>query len=343
MTQDFDFRINGESIPVKSAKFTESINTAIDGVSVQIVVNRATQPDLYNAIKPYRYSVCTVYIENDLAFTGKITKTTPVKGLGEIVYNLECFSDTFNFIDSSLSPPYDFKNQDLHQLATAVAKQTATQVVFDAEPGGIFKGATITPGQSGFDFLAPLAKKRDQVISCTPEGALLFQQSNLDLESVGSIVEDDPNSLLQLEFTASYDGRKRFKTYKVKGRTPLGSGEGTSTDPNINQPRHKLITVNGQVAGAMNDTAAWQKNISLIDSLTLQIPVVGWVAPNKTRWKSNTLLSIQSETLFIPDGFTFLIRGVDLNFDSSGGKTAMLSIIPPNVYTKKEIVEPWFN
>jgi prophage tail gpP-like protein len=343
MTQPFDLRISGKSVPVKNAKFIDSMNSVADGFTAQIVVNRETQPELYNAIKPYQYTPATVYIEGELALTGKITKTTPRKNENGEVYSIAGFSNTFNFIDSDLVPPYTFDNQDLHQIAQAVAKQTATQVVFETEAGGQFKGAAAKPGQTGFEFLAPLAKQRNQVMSCNAEGNLIFQQSNLELQSVGSIVENDPKSLLQKEFSIDFDGRKRFKTYKVKGQTPAGSAEGTSTDKNISQPRHKLVAVNGQVAGAMSETADWQKNITLIEALTFQTPVVGWIAPNKTRWKSNTLVSIQSETMFIPDGFTFLIRSVELNYDESSGKTALLSVIPPNIYTKKEVVEPWFS
>lgn len=340
--QPFDLRINGQSVPVKNARLTTTMDTATDGFTAQIVVNPETQPDLYEAISPYRFTPATIYIEDELALTGKLTKTTPIKNESGIVYNLAGWSNTFNFIDSALAPPYTYPDQNLHQIAEAVAKQTGTPVNFTAEPGGQFKGATATVGQKGFDFLSPLAFLRNQVISCTPEGELVFQEANTSGQSVGSIIENDPSSLIAKQFTApAFDGRKRFKTFKVIGRTPAKPGEGLATDKNINQPRHKIIRVNGQTAGSMNETAEWQKNVALIKALTLKIPVVGWVAPDKTIWKPNTLISIQSETMFMPDGFTFLIREVELILDSTS-KTAMLSLIPPNVYTKNPVDEPWF-
>lgn len=338
-TQPFDLRINGQSTPVTNGRFIDSMDTGADGFTAQIVVNPETQPDLFEAIKPKRFSPVTVYIENELALTGKLTKR---KSAGKNVYNIAGWSNTFNFIDSALAPPYTYPNQDLHQIATAVAKQTGTPVKFDTEPGGQFKGATAAIGQSGFDFLAPLAKLRNQVISCTAEGELLFQEANTGGQSVGSIIEDDPSSLIATDFSGNeIDDRKTFKTIKVIGRTPGGSGEGLATDDNIPEPRHKIIRVSGQTPGAMQETAEWEKNIAIIKALTLKIPVAGWLAPDKTIWKSNTLVSLQSQRMFIPNGFTFLIRAVELILDDNG-KTAMLSLIPPNVYTKNPVVEPWF-
>lgn len=340
--QPFDLRINGQSVPVKNGRFIDSMDTAADGFTATIIVNPEEQSDLFDAIKPYKATPANIYIENELALTGKLTKTKPIKNNQGIIYNIAGWSNTFNFIDSSLAPPYTYSDQDLHQIAESVAKQTGTIIETTTSPGGKFKGATVSVGQTGFEFLSPLAFLRNQVISCTPEGGLLFQEANTNGFPVGSIIENDPDSLLAKSFPVpEFDLRKRFKTFKVIGRTPAKPGEGVATDDNINQPRHKLIKVNGQIAGSMQETAEWQKNVALIEALTLKIPVVGWLAPDKKIWKSNTLITIESETMFIPDGFTFLIRAVELILDDNE-KTAELSIIPPNVYTKNKVVEPWF-
>lgn len=343
-TQPFDLKINGESVPVKSGRFTDAMNTAANGFVAEIIVNRLTQPLLYEAIKPYRYPLTTLFIENELALTGKITKPKPIKSTSGISYEIHGFSNTFNFIDSNLIPPYaKYKKQNLHQIATIAALETGTLVQFDAEPGGIFEDQKPSTGQSAFEFLAPLARKRNQIMSCTPQGAVLFQQANKNQLSVGSIIEDDPGSLLAKDFSVEFDGRKRFRTYTALGQTPGSSGGATSDeDTNITQIRHKFVTVSGLGKGELKAQAEWQKNLAIIEAMTLQIPVAGWEAPNKSIWKSNTLLSVQSETMFIPDGFTFLIRSVELAYDITGGKTAVLSLVPPNVYTNDPVEEPWF-
>lgn len=342
--QPFDLRISGDSVPVKWGRFTDSMNTAANGFAAEIVVNRLTQPLLYEAIKPYRYSFANLFIDNELVLTGKITKTIPQKTISGATYEIHGFSNTFNFIDSALIPPYaKYKNQNLHQMATIAAKETGTLVIFEAKPGGIFSDEKPTTGQSAFEFLAPLARKRSQLISCTPEGALLFQQADTQKLSVGSIIEDDPGSLLAKEYKIEFDGRRRFRTYTVTGRTPKGPGSGTSDpDPNIKEIRHKIVSVSSLGKGEFKEQAEWQAHLAVIDAMTFQVPVVGWNAPDKSLWKSNTLISIQSETMFIPDGFTFMIKEVEFSYFPGAGKTAILSLIPPNAYTQNPIDEPWF-
>lgn len=342
MAQGFDFRINGKNVLILSGRLIRTMDTAADGFAVSIPTPKiATNPELYQAISPYQYTPVEVYLDSTLQLTGALTKPANSKSNSGAISTLEGFSKTFNFIDSNIDSRYEFRFVNVHQMATELAKQTATQVVFDTDPGGNFGQKTARRGQSAFQFLAPIVRQRSQVMSCTPEGALLFSTTNTNSEPVGTIEEDNPNSLLQKEFNVSFDGRKRFKSYKVLSSSPFGYGQATSIDDNINQPRHRIIESN-DIVGSVQETADFQKNISILDGLTLAIPIVGWEAPNGTLWEPNTLITIKSETMFIPDGFTFLIRQVEFIWEKTN-KTATLSIIPPNVYTKNAVVEPWFS
>ncbi len=341
MTQPFDLRINGESVVIHAGRLITTADTGVDGFTAVITVDRIAQPRLYEAIKPYRYSPVQVFLENKLRFTGKLTKTTPTKSAAGTVYALEGFSNTFNFVDSHLAPPYEFSEMNLSQIGEQLGKQTATKVLSSAPETGKFDRVTARPGQSGFQFLAPLAKQRNRLITSTQNGDLLLWQANTNQKTVGTIEENSPGSLLQQEFTAEFDGRKRFRTHKVVSQTPAGSSEAVAIDKNIKEPRHKLTTANDQVKGGVQETAEWQKNIDLIKSLTQNIPIIGWDAPDGSRVKTNTMITIKSESIFIPDGFTFYIRGVTYILEGST-KTAVLSLIPPNIYTDQPVVEPWF-
>lgn len=342
MAQDFDFKIDGENVPVKSARLIRTMDTAADGFSVDVVISQENQPELYEKIKPYRYTPVTISLETELQLTGTLTETKRSKSKATINTTLKGFSQTYNFIDSHISEQYEFSGiQDLHTIATQLAKQTATVVKFNTDPGGSFNGETAKRGQSGFVFLAKLARMRSQIMSCTPQGALLFNVANTTGPTVGIIEEDSPNSLLQKEFTVSFDARKRFKTYKVINQSPLGSTQAISSDDNITQPRHQVIQ-SDDVAGQAQEIADFQKNRTIIDSISMPIPIVGWNAPDGSLLIPNTLITIKSETMFIPDGFTFIIRQVEYIFEKNN-KSAVITIIPPNAYTKNTVVEPWFS
>jgi len=68
--------------------------------------------------------------------------------------------------------------------------------------------------------------------------------------------------------------------------------------------------------------------------------VPSWYAPNGELWAPNTIVTVKSPTLYLDDGYNFLIREVTYDFSASG-TTANLSLVPPEAYTGEEIVEPW--
>lgn len=341
MAQDFDLSINGLPVQVLNGRYIDTADTGAGGFTASILCDSEKEPFLFESIKPYKYSPVELYIDGELALTGKLTKTTPRKTETSTVYDLEGFSNTFNFLDSELAPPYEILNKTIHSLAIIVGRQTGTNIVHTGPDGNKFDKATVQRGQTGFDFIKPLARQRNHVISTTPEGDLLLYQPTVTGATVGTIEEDSPGSLLQQEFTAEFDGRKRFRTFKAVSQTPKGTAQAVATDKNIDQPRHKIFEANDQIAGAIKETAEFQKNQSLINALTQQITVIGWTAPDGSPFKSNTLITIKSKTLFVPDGFTFFIRQVDKILTGST-KTAVLHLVPPNIYTDKEVVEPWF-
>lgn len=355
MPQDFDLRINGKSILVKQARLMTTFDTPGDGFTAQIIVNRKNEPDLWEAVQPFAAPLVEIYIENELKLTGTITNPRPLKSLRETIRDLEGFSATYNFVDSDLAPPYEFNNLTLQDIAEDVAGQTATPVIFADAPtlkrtsaaapepdiiDSIFYRATVSSGQSAFEFLQPLADERNRVISCTPQGEVIFQQADTSTEPVG-ILEEDKNTFMQ-NYGASFDLRERFKTFKVIMNSPFGRFSGVATDDNINQPRHKIMRIDEQEVGGMLTTAQWLLNKMAKKSLTHKIEVIGWRAPDKNLWSAGTLVTIKSETMGIENGFTFFINGVEY-VQSKNDKKAVLDLIPPQVYSNQPIVEPWFN
>lgn len=341
MAQDFDLRIEGKSIAIKSGRLIQTFDTVNDGFTVQIEINRTFNRNLYEFIKPFQAPNAQIYLDGKLMLTGKLTKTSPDKSPSGVVYNLAGWSNTFDFADSHLKPPYEYNDLTIHLLTIEVAKQTATKVLHTGPPLDTIKKATAQAGMSGAQFIAPWADKRQHVISSTPDGLILLQQADIKQKPVGTIEEDSPNSLLQKQFTASYDYRKRSRTYKVVAKKSDGPGEAVATDKNIKGPRHKFISANDQIDGALQEFAEYQKKLEVIKALEQQIPVVGWYAPDRKLWTPGTLITLVSETLFVPNGFTYFIRSVEFEI-AKDTKTAVLSLIPKEIYSDQPIVEPWF-
>ena len=75
-------------------------------------------------------------------------------------------------------------------------------------------------------------------------------------------------------------------------------------------------------------------------ALTIPFPVSGWIGPDGKVWRENTIITVVSDILSIPDGFDFLIRSVEFNI-SQNGQSAILGLLPPQVYTKEQVGDPW--
>ena len=340
MTQSFDFRINGKSEPIVSGELITTVDTACDGFVVNLPINLQEQTKLYNLARPRTYAKCQIYLNGELFLTGKKTKTDPQLTNSGRVYALHGFSNTFNFVDSALKPPYEVNNQTFEDTIVAVAGQTGTNVVNETEDTDILTRETPQSGQTGFAFCVPLAEKANRVLSSDKNGNLLVLEADTDSPPVGVIEEGNQADLVSQEFRASFDDRKAFRSYKVTSQTPFGRATGSAVDESVPEPRHKVVSVDNQFSGSTTQMAEWQKHLQSIEDFKLDIPVVGWHAPNGDLWRVNTIVTFISETCFIPDGFDLYIRGVRYLFSSSG-LTAVLSVIPPNIYTQKPVILPW--
>lgn len=349
MVQELDLRLDGEQVTITGGELITTFDTPLDMFSVDTVINRASHPSLYKKISPYQAPNAQVYLNGELFLTGKLTQPAQNKTGSGRTQKLTGFSNTFGYFDSALKPPYEHREKTIHSLCILAGRQTATRIIHEdangneLPNGNKFDKATITAGQSGFAFTAPLATERNLVITSTPQGDLWLTEANTDQAVIATIEEDSPNSLLQKEFSASYNYRDRFKTYTIKSRTPAGRATATAVDPNINLPRHKLATANNQIAGGIQANAEYAKNIELIKTLSQDVPIVGWNAPNGgPLFKSGQLVTLKSETFYVPDGFTYFIRQVRYILRGTE-KTAVLSLIPKEIYTGEPVIEPWFS
>ena len=72
----------------------------------------------------------------------------------------------------------------------------------------------------------------------------------------------------------------------------------------------------------------------------MDFPVSSWYNKTGKSWEENTIVTVKSQTLEVPNGFDFLILAVEFAFETAGN-TAVLSLVPPQAYTEQPIVEPW--
>jgi prophage tail gpP-like protein len=258
---------------------------------------------------------------------------------------LHVFSPTADAVDSTMQPPFEFSKMNIKQIADEIIAPLGISVEIDplvSLPADLapFDRVTADANQTRFDFLAGLAKQRGLLISNTPQGSLKIWRANTAGAPVDSLEESMPPAR---EMSARFEGRKRYNVYQAVGRSPGRKARpktATSKDDRVPRSRFYTFTSDETIGSDIQRAADWQRSKQIADSLTMDFPVSSWYNKTGNLWQENTIVTVKSQTLEVPNGFDFLIRAVEFAFETTG-TTAVLSLVPPQAYTEQPIVEPW--
>jgi prophage tail gpP-like protein len=330
--------IDGLEIQSTSARILRTMDTAADGWTARFGYTAGRDPELDRRLLPYSYPQAQAYIGGELLTAGVLYGVNREATKQGKIVDLEGFSFTKDMVDSTINPPYEFSNISLQDLATKLARKHGIGADFDFDPGGPFDRVTADPMDSPFTFLARLVTQRGGLFSSSPSGNALFTKTTEAKTPVGTIEEGER---FPIGWGARFDGTLLYNVIRAIGETPGNpTAEGISRDDNVPRSRFITITADETSEAGLQAAADWKRSKQLADALTIPFPVSGWYAPNGELWRENTLVTVVSPTIFVPRGFTFLIRQVEY-VDEASGKTATLSLVPPEVYTGNRIVLPW--
>jgi prophage tail gpP-like protein len=354
---DLTVIIDGIHVPVMSARVVRTIDTGADGWSARIAWTPGQFPKLDHATRPYGYPRAAVYLGNELVVGGCLYTVEPEMTTDGMTKGLHGFSFTADAIDSTVQPPYEFNGVTLKQLANALLPPLGIKAVWECDPGPAFGKVTANETESIFAFLSKLASQRGILVSCTPQGDMLFLRAAVDSKSIGTVQE---GGRFAVGWKARYDGRLRYNQYRcitksssktgkvLDWKSPAYSANGSTTrnravviEPDDTVPRSRWITFHADdtTPGDIRNAAKWKKNRQFVQALTQEFPVSDWYGPDGKLWRPNTIVTVISPTLGVPQGFDFLIRAVEFRWDDS--REATLSLVPPQAYTGKDIGEVW--
>ncbi len=326
--------LNDIVVPTLSLELVRTMDTAADGFTGSISWNPGEDEKLDEITRPYSYSNARVYIGGELKMNGTLYGVKPTLNSSQRGKDLEGWSFTADAIDSSMKPPYEVSKTTLRQRAESLIEVFGISVIWDIDDDLKFDKMTASPTETVFSHLLKYAKQRGVLISSTPAGDLLFTRANVDGVSVGTIQEGLQG---ELEYTAKFDGRKRFNSYKAIGQSPKNSAKfEVAKDDQV--PKSRMLTFNNpdSTEGDLKTAAEWKRSSQLSEALTIPFTATSFYGPNDKQWEENTIVTVKSPVLSIPDGFNFLIKRVAFK-NNSNGKTAQLSLVPPQVYSGKPI------
>jgi prophage tail gpP-like protein len=340
---DFTLTINGREVTTNSARIIRTMDTAADAWAAPIPWNPGEDPELDAVTKPYTYADSVAYIGGVPLVSGPLYGVTVSLSPEGKAKNLSGNSYTADAIDSTMRPPYEKADVRLEDLAAELVAPLGIKAIFKESSGGKFDRVTAEPTETIFEFLAKLAGQRGLLISSDREGNMVFLKANTSGSPVGTIEEGPDTFGAQgaIQYEAVFDGRKRFSSYKALSQNPAGNKqEALARDNSVNRPRFKTFMADDLIEGELQNAADWQRSKQLADALTIPFPVSSWYNDSGDLWRENTLVTVVSETIFVPNGFDFLIREVEYIYETSG-VSAVLKLVPPQVYTGEELVLGW--
>ncbi len=335
--------INDQEVPVQSLNITRTFNSAADGWSATL----AWEPDddkLNELFRPFGYQKAQVYLGGHLLCTGYLYEVSRAFANTGITGDVAGWSSTADIIDSTIRPPYEALKQTLEQRARDLVGAHGIGVVYDLPDDSPFPKVTAGEGETVFSHLAELARQRNAVLGSTVHGELLITKANPNSVPVATLVEGS-HPVLTME--ASFDGRARFNIYRVKAQKQRkGKGKkaavGIAKDNAVPRSRGTTVSAPDSTSGTIQQVAQWERSKRIANAVGFSVEVSTWYSDkeNTKLWEVGDLVTIQSPSLFVPDGFTFLIRQASFKF-SLAGSTTTLELTPPQAFTGEEIEEPW--
>jgi hypothetical protein len=340
---DFTVMIEGVELPVEGGRVFSALDSGVRSWTASIAWT-AENIEWYNRLKPYGYQKASVYLGPNLGAEGLLYNQA-IKGNQEGVRKeLYFFTKTADLVDSNVEPPFEQKMITLQARAQGLCAPKGIMLKFEMLNDPPFNKITANAGDKIFGHIARLASQRGGLVSATPLGELLITTPAPAGGSVGTIAEEWPPGE---GLTINYDGRKRFNTYKAIAKTPGRKSRAKeklkialSKDPIVPTSRFMSFDASDTTAGDIQIAADWKRSKQLAESLSIPQQVSGWYDPNGNLWRENTIVTLQSVSLHVPNGYDFLIRSVEFIFSREGPKTNLL-LVPPEVYTGMPLKEPW--
>ncbi len=200
-------------------------------------------------------------------------------------------------------------------------------------------------GMNAYDYLEGYARKRQVLLTSTPEGSIELVRNDGTGSGASLINRRHPNHGRNnvLAYNGGSDDRKRFNVYTARSQlnpsapnfsalaSTVTGPSGIALDTGIRPGRRlEFTTEESMDAGECLDRAIWESNIRRSNATSAKYTV----SPHKHRtglWRPNRIVEVTDEMADLHSGM--LIRDVRFDQSVARGSTTELTLVPPDAYT----------
>jgi len=289
------------------------------------------------SFEPFSFKDVDVNIGDDLVFTGTMLTPMTRETQTSTSITMSCYSRVGVLGDCTMPPsayPLEFRGQTLKQISEKMMEPWGFGVLFEADPGAIFKKVAARPTQAVLTFLADLAKQRGLIVTNSPQSNLLFWQS---VEPGSPVVSLAQGNTPLINVTPSYSPRQYYSDVTgLKQRRPGSRGsQYTVKNPHLYKSgivRPSVFVISdGKKADPKVSTDA---RIGRMFGNSVQYTALldTWRDPSGKLWEPNTTLKLFYPNHQIYSSYEFLIRTVELIKDAKS-QTARLTLTLPGAFS----------
>lgn len=305
---------------------------------------------------------CKVYADGELILTGHIELLSVSYDSGQHTISFQGRDRTSDLLDSSLAGLTLKAPITLATLCRRVIKHLGSDltVVDDANAKPFKQAEDIAspdPGENAFTFLEKYSRKRQVLLSSTPEGNLWLTQSS-GVNTGGSVIHrignpGNANNVIRSDMT--YDTTGRFNLYRSVSQLNTSAGalagilaaasvadqgtKNTATDDEVRKGRQLILVSEASLSGKDTlDRATWEANIRKARGKVYSADVSGFRDQEGNLWKLNTLPQVIDE--FADIEARMLVNTISFSNSLSDGNAGVtLGFVESNAY-KLTLLEP---
>ncbi len=305
----------------------------------------STLPAFKQTFVPFSYKPVVITIGGVTRFTGTNIGVTPNVGNDRKTISVSGYSRPGVLNDctppASMYPLVEYNGQSLQQIAKTLAKPFGLDVVFNGPPGAVVERVSAGASETILSFLSGLAKQRSLVISSTPDGKVLFQQSVNTGKPVAALRQGQ-SPVLDIRPTFSPQEYYSHITGLESVVLGMDGSQYTVKNPHLANIIRPLVFLPPDVIGGDVREAVKAKVGRMYGNMAnYHVDVDTWRDPQGALWAPNTSMTLYAPDAMIYSPYEFILRSVA--FNRNGEKeVATLDLILPGAFSGEgPKVFPW--
>jgi prophage tail gpP-like protein len=319
--------LGGRELRHFQGRFAYGVDVLARSWNADIAWTPGADPELDKLASRGSFADSELYLFGKLAASGRIYARTAAIKPDSVTKNLVFFAKTKDIMDGSLSMNFEYAKSTIREIADEICSKIGFSAKFPDGPGEPYDSIEGLPAYETIgNFFQKLAAARGLFVSCDENSALIFQKLHAFEPPVAHI---DMTGRIATEYSATFDDSKRYNNYIATSTAGDGKSLNGKTfiDPQVPAARQFIFSAPECDAGTLDLAAEWAMLKINLEAAEIKIPTDKWTDSNGDLWKPNTIVTVKSPVLDIPDPRKYLVRGVEFAWTASS-RSAQLSLVP---------------